>query len=620
MTDPLRPYLPFQTDETPLSYAVRLAGLHTRGRVLPFLNDLGIPILDLIASKRPALERLSEASGVSREILRRNAIETRSERILTLRGEDFSKEFLVGTRTRFCPLCLTQDDASGPSPAAQRRHRLLWRLRAMRVCPVHGITLLDRSQRRWLDKAHELGVVVPERGDDLARLADGCTAIPDPSPLQVYVADRLDGRPGLAWLDGQGIEQAVLATDMLGAVLAFGPSVKIGSLTLADWDRASRAGFAFTSRGEAGLREAFDLLLREKSPSRGAATPGKVFGALYLRLSQSSGKDVGPIRPLLRAFIFETMAVSAGVAVLGESLPERRLHTVASLANDHGLDARSLRHLLAAEGLVPADVSPTDDPVFDAVVGARLAQRAKDSVSIVQLRHALGCTRPQAEQLVAAGLLRPVVADPTHASGVLRHSVPRDEVDRFLDRLHTVCPEVPEVPTSFIFIAKAAERWKRGAADIMARLLDGEIQGAVRKNGQTSLGAVRLPPRALAAAPAEVDPNLIGLTQLCLEMGLSHAEARRLLALRPEAPLLPHPVIKASGTHRRQQRLLFRREDIDAFKRDYATLSALCRETGRHHQTVLRVLTLAGVRPVADPGSLGFTMYRRSDIPTPLVF
>lgn len=616
----LRPHLRFHNDETPLSYAVRLAAFHTRGRVLPFLNDLGIPVLHLITSKRPALDRLAEASGVPVETLRRNAIETREERVLSLRGETFSKEFLVGSRTRFCPLCLQEDDAGGEHPPALRRHRLAWRFCVSRVCPAHGITPIDRSRRHWLDKAHELGVLVPERGEALSRLAAGCDAVAEPSPLQAYVMARLDRQPGPTWLDGQDLEQAALATDYLGAVLTFGPKVSAGSLTHAEWDRASRAGFAFTAHGETGLRAAFDHLLRENTPSRGVPTPGKVFGTLYARLSQFSGKDSGPIKNLLRSFIAETMAMPAGAVVLGEPLPQRRLHTVASLATEHGLDARTLRHLLVADGLVPADLPAAQDMAFDAAAGDALARRTKDSVSIVHLREILRCTRTQAEQLAAAGMFRPVVADPARGRGVLRHSVPRAEVEQFLDRLHAACPEGPEVPTSFITIAKAAERSKRATADILALLLAGGIPGAVRKTGEMGVAAIRLPPDEIPKPPTAADPSLVGLTQLCLEMGLSHAEARRLLALDPEAPLLPHRDGDTSGTSRRRSRLLFRREDIDAFKAEYATLSALCRETGRHHQTVLRILTLAGVRPVADPRNLGFMLFRRADIPQDIRF
>jgi hypothetical protein len=83
---------------------------------------------------------------------------------------------------------------------------------------------------------------------------------------------------------------------------------------------------------------------------------------------------------------------------------------------------------------------------------------------------------------------------------------------------------------------------------------------------------------------------MIGLSELHLEMSLSHAEARRPIALHARTPLLSHTVIKAAGTYR--PRLQFHHEDIDAFKAEYTTLSALCRETGRHH-----------------------ALFRRSDIP-----
>lgn len=37
----LRPSLPFAPDETPVSWAVRLAEFHTRGPLFAFLGDVG---------------------------------------------------------------------------------------------------------------------------------------------------------------------------------------------------------------------------------------------------------------------------------------------------------------------------------------------------------------------------------------------------------------------------------------------------------------------------------------------------------------------------------------------------------------------------------------------------
>lgn len=56
----LFPMLPFADDETPLSWAVRLAALHTRGRVLSFLTDLGIPLVELARGEPMTLSRSSK--------------------------------------------------------------------------------------------------------------------------------------------------------------------------------------------------------------------------------------------------------------------------------------------------------------------------------------------------------------------------------------------------------------------------------------------------------------------------------------------------------------------------------------------------------------------------------
>ncbi|EET46281.1 hypothetical protein [Thalassobium sp. R2A62] len=59
----LFPDLPFQHDETPMSWAARLAAFHTGGRVLPFLNAMSIPAADLATGKPEAVERLCQITG-----------------------------------------------------------------------------------------------------------------------------------------------------------------------------------------------------------------------------------------------------------------------------------------------------------------------------------------------------------------------------------------------------------------------------------------------------------------------------------------------------------------------------------------------------------------------------
>lgn len=59
----LFPQIAFHSDETPMSWAARQAAFHTGGRVVPFLNDFGVPVADLARGQREAAERLCEVAG-----------------------------------------------------------------------------------------------------------------------------------------------------------------------------------------------------------------------------------------------------------------------------------------------------------------------------------------------------------------------------------------------------------------------------------------------------------------------------------------------------------------------------------------------------------------------------
>jgi hypothetical protein len=355
-------------------------------------------------------------------------------------------------------------------------------------------------------------------------------------------------------------------------------------------------------------------MVRVAQTGPGPLTPARAFGTLYARLNlKDSTKDPGPIKALVREVAFETMALGEGEVVLGELLKQRRFHTAASLARTHGLDTRTLRHLLVADGVISADRRASDDLPFDATTGDALAVRAKTAVPISALPYHLGCTRPQAQQIVAAGLLRPLVEDPAASHGILRCAVPRSDVEALLDALHARAPEIPSVPDETVSIAKAAEKTRRSSAEILRLLLEGDFPGAVRPKGTRGIKAIRISVDVLPVQIPAERPG-IGVTAFFKDLGLSHAEGARLIALSTTVPLL-RPVSDGGRTSRRAR---LRADDVQVFKTTYVTLSQLCRATGRHHQTVARSLFRAEVKPALDPKLLGFDLYRRADIPPKL--
>lgn len=59
----LFPLLPFSADETPMSWAARQAAFHTTGRLIPFSNDLRIPVGDLARGQAEAVIQLCDKAG-----------------------------------------------------------------------------------------------------------------------------------------------------------------------------------------------------------------------------------------------------------------------------------------------------------------------------------------------------------------------------------------------------------------------------------------------------------------------------------------------------------------------------------------------------------------------------
>ncbi len=326
----LTPYLAHDPIESLLGTAARLAAFHTGGRTGPFLRDIGVSLPGLARGQAQDIQRLAERSGIAAEALGANAARGLDRRHFDLRGEHVSAEMFASPFTVFCPACLMADDLASGGKPAMRRHRWIWQLGVVRTCPDHGLPLLRRKAAFSADCYHELAIMVPETGDRLEALVAPLTAR-SVSPLQNYALDRLAGKTGSPWLDGEGLEQAVRASEMLGILVAFEPAPNLDKLTEDDWDRAGAVGYIYTSQGEAGIRRALTEVQARASYSGSNPGPQRVFGRLYQWLSLSRAKkDPGDIKRILREHILDTMEVGAGTVVLGEEIADRRLHTCAS--------------------------------------------------------------------------------------------------------------------------------------------------------------------------------------------------------------------------------------------------------------------------------------------------
>lgn len=609
----LHPHLPFDPEETHLSFASRLAALHIEGRVQPFLSCLGIDPMRYVAGDEAEVRTLCDLARVAPEPVLANVPRKVAKRRYLLRGDPISAEVLSRPATVFCPLCLHEDDVARAAGGPGRRGRFLWSLSVVRTCPVHGLPLLRREKSRWSDEFQELDLRVPERGAALEALAAGLTPR-SISPLQAYATARLAGEPGPAWLDSQTLDQAVRATEMLGVVVAFGAKPNLKRFTQDDWDAAGRAGHAYTSCGEAGIREALDTVHAAYTYRRSRPGPQAVYGRLYEWLAHGNGdKDPGDIKRILREAIFDTIAYPAGATVLGHTLERRRLHTTRSLSEETRVDARTLCNALLARGLIRKGEYEYHH-AFDAEEGARIADAIGAAILVINVPKALGCARPLADDLIRERVLPQVAMDALSAGGRLRKAVPEAAVHALLERVRAAAAPVDRAEPGMVPIAKAAEKARVRGIDIVHLILGGFLRRVQRLRAPDGIAGLL------------VDPAEVRETAARTLVGIPAAEAFGILKMPPasiwalvdepeEEAAIPAITIEGENGAYRFHR--FRREDLEAFKAVFTTVPRIAEQAGREFRLdeIGGRLNAAGVKPVFRKRDLGIQLYRIADLP-----
>ncbi len=595
----LFPFLQFDPIETPLSYAARLARFHAAKPMLPFLRDMGISPEAIASSEPYALARLADISGTPLEGLCANAPVRNGKRLYNLRGEIVTAEFLANPFTVFCPACLAQDDQTGA-----RRGRWEWALSVMRTCPHHQIPLVRQAQVTWDDKLHELDRRVPERGAKLDALVTKarprCV-----SPLQEYVLRRLNGTVGPEWLDAQTLDQATRAAELLGVLVAFGPTQKLPNLTSDDWDHAGRVGFDFVARGEKGIREALEAQIRKFDDATGKPGPRKIFGCFYNAIAHSKSlKEPGDIARILREVIINNIAMPTGAKVLGVELPERRLHTVASLAKEQDLDSRTLSNLLIAAGVIP-DRASTHFPVL-VEQGREIAARVKRMVHVISLPDALNCARPLVDYLFADRLLTPIYSGRPGTRGRTQKSVDREEVAKLVGKLHAQAIDMDLVSEELAPISKAAEKAKVPALTVVHLILGGFLGRVVRLTGEQGIGALRVDP---AEVKRHAPMLMTGLSPVDAfgALKLPRDVGWRLVDRFPEDVSLPLDCVNGNADDHLIPR--FDSAAVADFKARFTHPARIAEQYGLQVGEVIDRLKRRGIRPVLARAEIGVDFY-----------
>ncbi|AUM73907.1 TniQ family protein [Paracoccus jeotgali] len=267
----LFPSLPFLAEETHWSWAARLAAFHIRGPVATFLRDLGLEPSTFFVGDHDEVARLCGIAGQDPEPVLQSTLSRQKGNVHRLGEELLNKSLCPVENVRFCPTCLSEDDAEadrmGQHNSVHRHERLVWRLTPVSCCATHGKPLLCLPRPHGKRERGVFGDSVPEAGR-VSREAECQTKSHMTSPLQEYIAGRIAGQTGPNWLDRQPLEQAILSTQLLGAALGFGPHTFLRDLTHQERAAAETIGWDYVAQGENGLRDALQILQDQAGPKR----------------------------------------------------------------------------------------------------------------------------------------------------------------------------------------------------------------------------------------------------------------------------------------------------------------------------------------------------------------
>ncbi|ABG33491.1 hypothetical protein CEP88_09475 [Roseobacter denitrificans] len=503
----LFPKIAFHTGETPMSWASRQAAFHTGGRVVPFLNDLGIPIADLARGKRDAVERLCVKAGEDPAEVIRNSIVPVEHRRFKLCGEEFSAEFTTGPVTRLCPLCIAEDIGSCEHPDEAMRHRVQWRLAPYRTCPKHNLPMSDIRMGTWSDMLHELQAM-PEAIAEQLEVAK-TRSRREPSRLQTYVERRLAGEAGPAWLDDQGIDQVCRTGEMLGGLLYYGPGKKAADMTEDMWDAASRKGWSLLEEGPDAIRTVLAETLTCCLRQNGHPSPRSAFGMLYGWLFASRlTKDPGPIRDLVRDVIIEHVPLVPGQMLLGKAVEHPRLSSITSIAKAEGLHSKTLANVLRVAGVIEdgEEQKSARNVVADYAKAKVLIDRAKRAVPVTQVPDMLSASRPIVAELISLGQLTRI-QDHGQLQSKLGKSIDGRSVQRTLKFIEGVGPLLEEPPETHVHLAKAAEKTRVTLRAILEMLFRQFLPTVYRLKGCHGFQAVLVSPDEIMACIADPPPD-----------------------------------------------------------------------------------------------------------------
>lgn len=611
----LLPVLTLIPGESLTSYVNRVAAFHCNLSLEGFLKFFEISQQALLSPGQETLDRISDLTGQPADELEKMSFLRAGSRQLTINGEAVHSEFMDLSSRPLCPECLLEDiegdSASGGMPVG----RLEWQMQPVRVCGKHRVVLQAQRVTKYSDRLRLLPELSVDRSVLESMIANAVSQ--QPSRLQTYVADRIAGNAGAEWLDGQPLDLAARACEMLGVIHVVGTHVDLRAVTDAQWSEAGDLGFSYAVDGFEGVHACLQLAFDQYVSKNLKGGPQKAFGRFYQWLQFNKNKrQAGPIREVAREFILDHFPIDAGTDLMGSIVEQRRLHSAHSLARETGDHPKTINRAVILAGLAEGDTEKVSGSmVFDAKAAESLMDRIRTSISVSGLQSYLNCNRVQAQQLVRTGVLPTLLPEGSKAMGAMK-GVARSSADEFLGKLMGAAESVSVASDGMLDIVAAAEVSRWPAMDIVNGILAGLFS-------KVEVVDVDLKFKGVLVHPSEVRQVLkcnqvegyVGTEDAALMIGLPQQGLYNLSRMRKPngSPYLVERIAEnAKGSPVR----LFSVDEILAFRKEHISLMDIAEAEVFSPKVMKMKLDGRGLVPVAPKCELGRVWYRREDLNT----
>lgn len=610
---PLLPHLSVIEGESLTSYLNRNALFHCNIGLSDFLRIFEISQQDAMLPTSKTIEKVSRLTGAATNDLEKMTAKKTGKKIREIAGQIVHPNSLHLSVRQFCPFCLLEDGEPESPSQGVFVGRSAWQMQSIRLCSTHGIVLPQYNAPTYPDRFQLLPEIFSKNVD--LGLMSSQAEYQEPSDLEQYILRRINGFDGPDWLDGQRMDLAARACEMLGIILIHGADVNLKNVTKGQWAIAGHVGFGFASRGERGIREGLSVVCGRHVDSMQSGGAQKAFGRLYQWLQFSSQSlPRGDIRHAVREFILDHFPFETGKNLFGEPVSQRRVHSINSLANKSPFSVRAVQHAAEVTGLVTSGKEGgLTVEVFTAQQGEVLMQKMVASMPMNALPAYLNCNRIQAEQLVRSGIIPRMFPAAKVQSGILTN-VSIACADVFLEKFMGKAQKVRVRSNGMMDIVSAAQSTHVSVIDTIQAILSGDLHNIEIVDPNLQFKGVLVDPAEIRAVLcARTMKGFVWKAEAADIIGISMDSLSRLSKMQKinGDVYFTELFFEAEGL---RSRPMYSLDEVHAFKRKHILIGEYAAQLKLPVQTASALLRKRRIRSIAPRNIIGRKIYRRADL------